>query len=80
MKSIAIACVSAVSLTRRMGPNDQYENTWSNGNGAGSEKFDYFDHLAFEKGGVNDAFDGHARNPWLTASNHDDAEPTAFHF
>ena len=63
-----------------MGPNDQFENSWSDGNGEGSEKFDYFDHLAMEKGGVNDAFNAHARNPWLPAKNGGDAEPSAFKF
>lgn len=63
-----------------MGPNDQYENTWADGNGEGSEKFDYFDHLAMEKGGVNDAFAAAARNPYLPAKNGGDAEPSAFKF
>ena len=51
-----------------MGPNNSIETTWTNGNGAGSEKFDYFDHLG-EETKNSDKFHAHARVPWLTASN-----------
>jgi hypothetical protein len=57
-----------------MGPNTKYANTWTNGNGAGSEKFDYFDHLSFESP-TSEHFDSHASRPWLTASNQKDSEP-----
>ena len=60
--------------SKRMGPNNQYESTWTDGNGAGSEKFDYFDHLG-EETRNSDKFHAHARVPWLTASNQKDSEP-----
>ena len=57
-----------------MGPNNEMHHTWGNGNGSGSEKFDYFDHLAFESPTDAD-FDTNARNPWLTNSNGKDGAP-----
>lgn len=59
---------------KRMGPNNKYESTWTDGNGAGSEKVDYWSHLSYENKGNADKFHHEAAAPWLTASNSGDAE------
>ena len=57
---------------------------WTDGNGAGSEKLDYWWHIDRHRGdpGEDYTFDGRAAKPvkpegWLTSWNHGDAEPTS---
>ena len=49
---------------------------WDNGNGAGTEKFDAYGHIAFWAKDEDD-FNERARQPWISSANEADLEPNA---
>lgn len=48
---------------------------WTDGNGSGSEKMDYWKHLEIESKGNSKKFHEAAAAPWLPSGNKKDAEP-----
>ena len=53
----------------------QREHKWTDGNGSGSEKMDYWKHLEIESKRNGKNFNEAAAAPWLQAGNKDHTEP-----